>query len=234
MAQPRTLRRMAERSRARLLLREMAPHDVPAVRRIEVASYADAWPATTFEEELRNAFATYLVVVDVSESAQPHAPSLLSRLLGRQDRGEHIVGYCGAWFHVDQLHIVTIAVAPDWQGRGIAQHMLIECFDRAAEAELRNVALEVRPSNSRARTIYERFGFEEQGVRRGYYVNNGEDAVIMLTKDLDSPGMRERLEVIRANLASHFGDVEWVEEVQPVASEDAARSENATARGGRG
>lgn len=197
----------------RLLLREMTPDDLAAVRRIEVEAYEDAWPQTTFEQELRNAFATYLVVVDCSDpplaSRGAARQPWWTRLLGSPPAVPPVVAYCGAWFHVDQLHVVTIAVAPEYQGRGIAQRLLLECFDRAAAAELRNVALEVRPSNARARSLYERFGFQQVGVHRGYYANNGEDALVMLTPDLDGAEQRARLEAIRRDLAERFPDIDW-------------------------
>ncbi len=193
----------------------MTSADIAAVRRIEVVAYEDAWPQTTFEDELRNAFATYFVVVDRSEAAAPgvaaRGQSWWERLLGRKNTAtDTIVGFCGAWFHVDQLHIVTIAVAPAFQGHGIAQRLLVECFDRAVLAELKNVALEVRPSNPRARAIYERFGFRQVGVHRAYYANNGEDALVMLTPDLDTDEQRGRLETVRAELGARFEDVEWL------------------------
>ena len=196
----------------RLQLREMTPEDIGAVRRIEVAAYEDAWPQTTFEQELRNAFATYLVVVDASDPplSAPRSP-WWARIVGSPRSSEPpVVGYCGAWFHVDQLHIVTIAVAPGYQGHGIAQHMLLECFDRAAAAELRNVALEVRPSNTRARAIYERFGFVQAGIHRRYYANNGEDALVMLTPDLDGAEQGARIEAIREDVARRHPDVVWL------------------------
>lgn len=196
----------------RLQLREMTPEDIGAVRRIEVSAYEDAWPQTTFEQELRNAFATYLVVVDVSDppAFAPRTPWWV-RIVGSPRSSEPpVVGYCGAWFHVDQLHIVTIAVAPAYQGHGIAQHMLLECFDRAAAAELRNVALEVRPSNARARAIYERFGFEQAGIHRRYYANNGEDALVMLTPDIDGAEQRARIEAIREDVTQRNPDVVWL------------------------
>lgn len=205
----------------RLLLREMTAEDISAVRRIEVAAYEDAWPQTTFEQELRNAFATYLVVVDVSDPPgyAPRTP-WWARIIGAPRPTEApVVGYCGAWFHVDQLHVVTIAVAPAYQGHGIAQHMLLECFDRAAAAELRNVALEVRPSNLRARAIYERFGFAQMGIHRAYYANNGEDALIMLTPDLDGTEQRARLEAIRAELDGRYPEVVWLDRVDTPAAD---------------
>lgn len=200
----------------RLQMREMTPGDIGAVRRIEVAAYEDAWPQTTFEQELRNAFATYLVVVDVSDppAFTPRLP-WWARIVGTPRSSEPpIVGYCGAWFHVDQLHIVTIAVAPAYQGHGIAQHMLLECFDRAAAAELRTVALEVRPSNTRARAIYERFGFTQAGIHRAYYANNGEDALVMLTPDIDNAEQRARLEALRDDIARRHPEVVWLERVE--------------------
>ncbi len=207
--------------RMRLLLREMTHDDIGAVRRIEVAAYEDAWPQTTFEQELRNAFATYLVVVDASDppAFAPRTP-WWARIIGSPRSLEApVVGYCGAWFHVDQLHVVTIAVAPAYQGHGVAQRLLLECFDRAAAAELRNVALEVRPSNVRARAIYERFGFAQVGIHRAYYANNGEDALIMLTPDLEDTGQRARLEAIRADLASRYPDVAWIDRVDVPAAD---------------
>ncbi|MSP22202.1 MAG: ribosomal-protein-alanine N-acetyltransferase [Dehalococcoidia bacterium] len=217
---------MAAATTQRLLLREMTLADTTGVRRIEVAAYEDAWPQTTFEEELRNSFATYLVAVDVQGGAAVALPRpsghagrpWWARLLAGatpeapppHEAGGSIAGYCGAWFHVDQLHIVTVAVDPARQGRGIAQRLLIECFDRAIEADLRNVTLEVRPSNTRAQEIYRRFGLQQVGIHRAYYANNGEDAIVMLTPDLAAPEQRARLEVVRSEVATRFPEVDWV------------------------
>lgn len=204
--------------RRRIVLREMTHADLPAVRHIEQRAYADAWPATTFEAELRNAFATYVVAVEFAPD-QPTEPAFERRpaswpkrwLIPPKERPRgRLLGFCGMWFHVDQLHIVTLATDPAREGEGVGQRLLLDAFDRAAEAELRNIALEVRPSNARARALYERFGFREQGRSRGYYKNNNEDAIIMLTDDLDDPSMRSRIEAIRAAHAARFDTVEWL------------------------
>jgi len=204
--------------RRRIVLRQMTLADLPGVRAIEERAYADAWPATTFEAELRNAFATYVVAVEFAPEEPLHPPFELRRpswplrwlVPSRVQPRGRLLGFCGMWFHVDQLHIVTLATDPDREGEGIAQRLLLDAFDRAGEAELRNAALEVRPSNARARALYERFGFRERGRSRGYYKNNGEDAIVMLTDDLDTPEMRERIEAIRAAHAARFEAVEWV------------------------
>ena len=209
---------MAAATRLRLLMREMTPADIPGVRRIEVAAYEDAWPQTTFEEELRNAYATYLVAVDLerASTAPIERPDRAARWRDRlrahpaTELGNAVAGYCGAWFHVDQLHIVTVAVEPTLQGHGIAQRLLLECFDRAIEADLRTVTLEVRRSNDRAQAIYRRFGFQQVGIHRRYYANNGEDAIVMLTPDLAAPEQRARLEAVRGEVLARFPEVDWL------------------------
>jgi ribosomal-protein-alanine N-acetyltransferase len=207
---------MAAATSLRLLMREMTPADIPGVRRIEVAAYEDAWPQTTFEQELRNAYATYLVAVDLESDASPPSERVerpwWDRLLSRSPNEEEtaVAGYCGAWFHVDQLHIVTVAVEPALQGHGIAQRLLLECFDRATAADLRTVTLEVRPSNLRAQEIYRRFGLQQVGIHRRYYANNGEDAIVMLTPELTEPEQGARLEAVRAEALARFPEVDWL------------------------
>ena len=74
-----------------------------------------------------------------------------------------MVGFAGVWFTVDQQHLVTIAVDPAYQRRGIARRMLLHCFSLARDAEMRSVVLEVRVSNEHAIELYEQFGFQRAG-----------------------------------------------------------------------
>jgi ribosomal-protein-alanine N-acetyltransferase len=171
----------AEPSTFAISMRAMTQRDIRAVRRIERAAFEDAWPVRTFETELRNGFADYFLAV------RPGAP-------------ERLLGYAGVWYMPEQLHLVTIGVHPDDQGRGIGSRLLLEVFRRAERAELASVALEVRASNERARALYARFGFDEVGTRRGYYQDNGEDAVVMLTPPLDDAALRATLDQRRRDL----------------------------------
>ncbi len=164
----------ADPSTLALSFRTMTARDIRAVRRIERAAFEDAWPARTFETELRNGFADYFLAV------LPGVP-------------EQVIGYAGVWFMPEQLHLVTIGVLPDQQGRGVGSRLLLEVFARAERAELSTIALEVRASNERALALYARFGLERVGTRRGYYQDNGEDAAVMLTRDLADPEMRATL-----------------------------------------
>jgi ribosomal-protein-alanine N-acetyltransferase len=152
------------------------------VRRIEVAAYGrDAWAEALFERELRNAFAHYTVAEGHGDHGAPR-----------------VVGYAGIWFMVDQLHLASIAVDPERQSEGIGQRLLFDCVDRALDAEMEAIALEVRPSNERAVRLYEHFGFHKAGTMRGYY-DDGEDALLLITPPLDDPDWQARIaEVLTA------------------------------------
>lgn len=165
-----------------LTLRAMTPDDLAAVRDIESRAYRDAWPARLFEQELENAFAHYLVAVEHDAAGA----------------GGEVVGFMGVWYMVDQLHLVTIAVDPARQHQGIGQRLLLECLELAREAELDEVVLEVRETNTSARALYEGFGFRKAGEIKGYYKDNGETAVVMLSGPLEGEdaslrGLRERV-----------------------------------------
>ena len=197
-----------------IALRDMTAADLRAVRRIEAAAYGNARPRTPFERELSNGLAHYLVAIERAPRTSPSARSrrpgpfeALRRMLGRGDPGgDAIVGFVGLWFTVDQLHVVTIAVEPSRQGRGIAQRLLLACLDIAADSDMRSIALEVRASNARAQRLYEYFGFRPTGTLRRYYSDNGEDAVVMLADDLATPDGARRVAALRAEHAARYPD----------------------------
>jgi ribosomal-protein-alanine N-acetyltransferase len=204
---------MATTARTQIALREMTRADLSRVRRIEQTAYADAWPRTTFEAELRNQLAQYVVAIERPESVSDHdtTPAIgplpwLKRLLRLEPSGDPIVGFFGVWFTVDQLHLVTLAVAPDHQRRGIAPRLLLECFSLALSAELRSIALEVRPSNERAIALYEHFGFAQVGRLPSYYANDDEDALVMLTGDFEPAELRAHIERLRATHEERYGE----------------------------
>lgn len=171
---------------ARIFLRDMTSADIRRVRRIESAAYQDAWPARIFETELENGFAQYRVAVERSDAPQPRGWFANARRILLGAPRERIVGFMGVWYMVDQLHLVTIAVAPEAQGRGIGQRLMLECFDLAERAELGEVVLEVRVTNTGARHLYESFGFRQAGILKAYYKDNDEDAAVMLSGPLAS------------------------------------------------
>jgi ribosomal-protein-alanine N-acetyltransferase len=96
--------------------------------------------------------------------------------------------------------VTTFAVDPRWRRRGIGERLLLGLLDIAVARRAREATLEVRLSNMPARRLYEKYGFRPVGIRPRYYSDNGEDALIMTTDPLDSPGMRDRVAALRAAL----------------------------------
>jgi ribosomal-protein-alanine N-acetyltransferase len=133
--------------------------DLNAIERIERASYPTPWSRSMFASEL----------------AKPSSICLGAFAL---DTGE-LAGYLVISRYVDAWHVMNVAVAPDHRRRGIATTLLEELFELTAGRGRRGYTLEVRVSNRDAIALYERLGFKPRGVRRGYYTDNREDALIM-------------------------------------------------------
>jgi len=172
---------MVARPPVRIVVEPMTLDDVPDVHRIEAHSFPVPWPDYAFRQELQtNRMAHYMVV----------------------RAGAETVAYGGMWLMVDEAHITTFAVLPEWRRRGIGARLMLEMMDLARTLGARVATLEVRLSNRAARALYGRFGFRPVGIRPRYYSDNGEDALIMTTSELSTPEMDERL----AALAQEFGD----------------------------
>ena len=139
-------------------IRKMMFHDIDQVTEVEKLSFPSPWPRSTFEVELRdNLFAHYFVVV----------------------QGETIVGYAGMWMILDEAHVTNIAVHPDYRGLNFGKRLVRELIVQAFKLGANRITLEVRVSNSVARKLYKDLGFYEAGIRKGYYSDNNEDAVVM-------------------------------------------------------
>lgn len=162
-----------------LKVRPMGIGDLPGVQVIERASFSTPWPAHAYRQELEtNRLAHYLVAT--------------------LDRA--IVAYGGIWIMVDEAHITTFAVHPGFRRRGIGERLLIGLLDLSIARMAREATLEVRLSNLAARRLYEKYGFRPVGIRPRYYSDDGEDALIMTTPELTSPGMQETIAELRAAL----------------------------------
>ena len=131
--------------------------DLNAIEGIERRAYPTPWSRAMFASEL----------------AKPTSISLGAF------EGELLVGYAVTSRYVDAWHVMNVAVDPDHQGRGIARQLLERLFDVTADDQRRGYTLEVRVSNGTAIHLYEQVGFEARGIRRGYYADNREDALIM-------------------------------------------------------
>lgn len=114
--------------------------------------------------------------------------------------GNTIVGYAGTFQAVDESHVTTIVVDPDWYRRGIATRLLLALARSAADRGSRSLTLEVRVSNSGAQALYRQFGFVPAGMRKAYYPDNHEDALVMWAHDVDTPEYAARLAAIESGL----------------------------------
>jgi ribosomal-protein-alanine N-acetyltransferase len=139
-------------------IRLLSLHDLDEIELIERITYPTPWSRSMFAGELAK-------------------PSSIG--LGAFDEAGRLLGYLVVSRYVDAWHIMNLAVHPGRRREGIASRLLDELFDRTTGDQRRGYTLEVRVSNQAAIALYERFGFEASGVRRGYYTDNREDALIM-------------------------------------------------------
>jgi [ribosomal protein S18]-alanine N-acetyltransferase len=139
---------------------------------------------------------------------RPWSASLfLSELAQRSSRSylvarKHgvVVGYAGMMFAGREAHVTNIAVDPDWHHRKIGTHLLLALVTEALARGSTQISLEVRVTNTAAQSMYDKFGFEVTGMRKGYYIETNEDAYVMVVEDALATEVRQALEKIRAEL----------------------------------
>ena len=162
----------AVRARARLEIRRMRPDDLDAVMEIERAAFRHPWSAELFRRELEHDWSTILVAAEPLTSA-PHGSEL-------------IVAFLIFWLVHDEVHILNVAVEPAHRRKGVARALMTEAERRANQAGAALLTLEVRRSNQAALDLYRDFNYRAVGVRPNYYVDEGEDAIVMV-KELKHP-----------------------------------------------
>jgi ribosomal-protein-alanine N-acetyltransferase len=142
-----------------IFIREMTLEDVNQVFEIDKICFAEAWSLESFEYEMtENKFARYYVA---------------------ETKGGTIVGYSGLWQILEEGHITNVAVKPEYRRHGLGQYIVSTLIENSLRVGIKTFTLEVRPSNKAAIHLYRNFGFLEAGIRKGYYADNNEDAIIM-------------------------------------------------------
>lgn len=143
------------------VIRQAEQRDAAQMAALDQLCFASPWSEKAFSDEIvKNHLAVYLVA--------EHAGS--------------VVGYAGVWMVLDEGHITNVAVHPDHRRQGLAQELLHRMIELTGCHGIVSHTLEVRPSNAAAIALYQSFGFIEAGRRKGYYEDNGEDALIMWRK----------------------------------------------------
>ena len=169
--------------RQQLMLEPMREPDVPIVQEIEREIFSTPWPRNAYYRELSSRNSAYYVVL-------------------RADT--EVIGYGGMWRMYDEAHVTTIGVRRDLQHEGYGRIIFAGLVQAAYDMGAKWVTLEVRTSNENAIKMYEGFGFKVIGRRRGYYTDNGEDAIVMWSDSIYSPRFRKAFE---SNLVRIEGEV---------------------------
>ncbi len=161
-------------------IKKMTPEDIDSVIKIEESAYGDHhWSKDSFLNEINNELAKYYTL---------HTPD------------NQLAGYAGCWHILEEAHITTIAIAPDFRRKNYGQCLLKKIIDDCYQEEIKYITLEVRVSNTPAINLYTKYGFSSFGTRKGYYQNNNEDALIMWTKNIFFDEFKNNYEKIIENL----------------------------------
>lgn len=143
-----------------LLFERMTAKDIETIAAIERVSYTSPWTRRMFESELwENPFSFAYVA--------------------REEEHRRIVGYVLFWLVYDELHLMNVAVDPAWRRRGIGEELVRFALETGGRRGVRIATLEVRVSNQTAQSLYRKFGFYQVGVRRNYYREPKEDALLL-------------------------------------------------------
>jgi len=170
-----------------LIIERMLTDDVPAVMAVDRLCFPTPWSENAYRSEMGNVSAHYLVARLPARAGRAGA--------AREGR---LVGFAGGWIVMDEAHITTIGVHPDYRRRGIGEQLFTALLEEARARGVRRATLEVRESNRGAQSLYAKYGFVPIARRRRYYSDTDEDAIVMWVEDLQS-GMRDEGRGMREN-----------------------------------
>jgi [ribosomal protein S18]-alanine N-acetyltransferase len=162
--------------RLQLEIRRLTIQDLSAVMLIEpIAFGTHHWSQQSFENELSNPIGYYFAGIDRNSN--------------------ELVGYSGFWLiDEDEAHITILAVHPSFRRQYVGERLLINNILEARSRGARRMTLEVRVSNQQAQNLYQKYGFKNSGMRRNYYQDNSEDALVLWTDNIETPQFNKLLE----------------------------------------
>ena len=159
-------------------VRRMRQEDVAAVMLIERECFTIPWRESAYITEISNRSAYYIVACD----------------------GDKIVGYGGMWVIMDEAHITTLGVAKTYRGHKVGEQVLFALIEEAMRHNVRRATLEVRESNVVAQNLYRKYGFQPAAIRRGYYTDNYENAIVMWVDNMSGIAFNARFEELKCHL----------------------------------
>jgi len=208
-------------------IRRMCQKDVVQVTEIDHEAFPTMWPPANYERELKVSLAHYITacedggptgrteITEVQERIPLSLSAGMKYLANHKDYpggkeiplGEEppVVGFAGLWIMADEAHITNIAVRKGYQRQGIGEHLLIAMISLAMEQNARTLILEVRASNTTAQKLYYKYGFTQVDIRRSYYTDNKEDALVMTVDDITGVAFQKRLHQLEKAHSQKWG-----------------------------
>ncbi len=141
-----------------LVVRQAEEKDVKSMAEMDILCFSAPWSEKSFETEIKENPLAFYIVAEIDDK---------------------MTGYAGLWLVMDEGHITNVAVHPDFRRRGIGEALISIMLEHTIKNGIKSHTLEVRVSNDAAISLYEKFGFQSAGIRKNYYEDNGEDAIIM-------------------------------------------------------
>jgi len=210
------------------VVRPMHALDIAQVTEVDREAFPTQWPPTSFKSDLNNSVVRHLVACEEGNNlyhqvkvSEPVANGGLHRILSKikqlfnkepssgegmfAQTGQIILGYASTWLLIDEVHLTSIAVRETHRRQGIGELLLISIIELAVQISAQVVTLEVRRSNLGAQALYEKYGFARVGMRRGYYSEDGEDAVIMTTEMITSASYQARFRQLKLEHMQRWG-----------------------------
>ncbi len=209
-----------------LSIRLMLKEDIGQVTEIDREAFPSIWPPVNYHHELQNTLAHYIVTTDdekiIEEPETEIVPqkgfswlaSRVRRLINYERaissetsplNRQYVAGFAGFWIMADEAHIISLAVREEICHRGIGGLLLIATIDLVAQLETHIITLEVRASNTAALSLYGKYGFIQVGLRRAYYIDNKEDAILMSTEDITSTSFQTQLQQLKEAHSQKWG-----------------------------
>jgi len=145
-----------------MVIREAEQRDIKPMAQLDIICFHEPWSEEAFRSEIMENDRAFYIVAEIDDK---------------------LVGYAGLWAIVDEGHITNVAVAPECRRMGIGRAIISVLLEVAEQNGLNSFTLEVRESNLPAQALYQEFNFKPAGIRKGYYLDNGENAIIMWRKN---------------------------------------------------
>ena len=163
-----------------ITIEKITQNDVEEVFNIESLIHPEHhWSKDSFYNEIANNLARYFCV---------------------KNQDNKILSFIGFWVILEEAHITTLGTHPDFRNKHLAQALLIQCIETCYKEEVKYITLEVRESNVPAIRLYEKFGFSSIGMRKNYYQDNGENAIIMFTQNIWYDSFKNNFAELKENI----------------------------------